>query len=83
MAIGIGRSIFGLSRATKNRRTSQKSFKSRGVYWGLVHIIEIKHDYLNETTSGKFKIIYINTPEEMKQAHDLIDRNPETNYFAK
>jgi hypothetical protein len=52
------------------------------IYWGLIHIIEAHHDYVNKTTSGKFKIIYINTPEEMKKAHDLIDRNKETNYFT-
>jgi len=51
------------------------------IYWGLVHMIEVKHDYVNKTTSGKFKIIYINTPEEMKKTHELIDRNPETSYF--
>ncbi len=51
------------------------------IYWGLVHILEIKTDYLNKTTSGKFKIIYIYTPEEMKKAHDLIDRNKETQFF--
>lgn len=51
------------------------------VYWGLVHILEIRHDYVSKTTSGKFKIIYINTPEEMKKAHELIDRNKETSYF--
>jgi len=51
------------------------------LYWGLVHILEIKHDNVAETTSGKFKIIYIYTPEEMKQAHRLIDRNKETDYL--
>lgn len=51
------------------------------IYWGLVHIIEITHDYINRITSGKYKIIYINTPEEMKKAHELIDRNPKTSYF--
>ncbi len=51
------------------------------IYWGLVHIIEITHDYINRTTSGKYKIIYINTPEEMKKVHELIDRNPKTSYF--
>jgi hypothetical protein len=55
---------------------------SKWIYWGLVHIVETTHDYLKQTTSGKFKIIYINTPEEMKKAHELIDRNPETNFFA-
>lgn len=50
------------------------------LYWGLVHILEVKHDYVTKTTSGKFKIIYIYTPEEMKKAHDIIDRNPETRF---
>jgi hypothetical protein len=48
------------------------------IYWGLIHITEIVHDYENKTTSGKFKIIYLNTPEEILRAHDLIDRNSET-----
>ena len=52
------------------------------IYWGQIHILEIKHDYENETTSGKFKIIYINAPEEMKKAFKLIDRNPKTSYFT-
>jgi hypothetical protein len=53
------------------------------LYWGLCHILEITHDYVNKVTSGKFKIIYLNTPEEMKQAFNLIDRNPDTGYFKK
>ena len=51
------------------------------IYWGLVHIIEVKHDYVDQTTSGKFKIIYIYTLDEMKNAHSLIDRNDKTNFF--
>lgn len=51
------------------------------LYWGLVHITEIIHDNIKQTTSGKFMIIYIYTPEEMKQAHQLIDRNVNTNFF--
>lgn len=51
------------------------------IYWGLVHILEITHDYENKITSGKFKIIYVNTPEEMKQAHNIVDRDSSTNYF--
>lgn len=52
------------------------------VYWGLIHIIELVHDYLDQTTSGKFKIVYIYSPEEMKIAHNLIDRNLQTQYFT-
>lgn len=51
------------------------------IYWGLVYILSITNNYIGKTTSGEYKIIYLNTPEEMKKAHDIIDRNPETNYF--
>ena len=51
------------------------------LYWGLVHIIEVCHDNIKQTTSGKFKVIYIYTPEEMKEAHKLIDRNKETDFL--
>ena len=51
------------------------------IYWGLIHIVETTCDYVKKTTSGKYKIIYINTPDEMKKAHDLIDRRPVTQYF--
>lgn len=53
------------------------------VYWGLAHIVEITHDCVNAVTSGKFRIIYINTPDEMAKAHELIDRNPKTSYFNR
>lgn len=55
-----------------------ENINGKWLYWGLVHIIEVKHDYINKTTSGKFKIIYINTPDEMKMAHNIIDRNKDT-----
>ncbi|HSX09542.1 MAG TPA: hypothetical protein VLF93_05280 [Candidatus Saccharimonadales bacterium] len=51
------------------------------IYWGLVHILETRCDYVNKTTSGKFKLIYIYTPEEMKKVHDIMDRREETRYF--
>jgi hypothetical protein len=56
---------------------------SKWIYWGLAHILEITHDYVKKTTSGKFKVIYINSPEEMKQAYELIDQRPEFNYFGE
>ncbi|OGK52419.1 hypothetical protein A2970_01175 [Candidatus Roizmanbacteria bacterium RIFCSPLOWO2_01_FULL_44_13] len=55
--------------------------EGKWIYWGLVHIIEVRHDYINKTTSGKFKIIYINSPKEMKQAQTLIDIDLENDYF--
>ena len=54
--------------------------KGKWLYWGLIHILEITHDNVKQVTSGKFKITYIYTPEEMKKAHELIDRNVETEF---
>ena len=51
------------------------------LYWGLVHVVEVHHDNIKQTTSGKFKIIYIYTPEEMKHAYKLIDRNKDTDFL--
>lgn len=51
------------------------------IYWGLCHVTEEVHDMVKKTTSGKFKIIYINTPEEMREAHKLIDQNQDNNFF--
>ncbi|MBE5812496.1 MAG: hypothetical protein E7314_02425 [Clostridiales bacterium] len=55
-----------------------ENIDGKWLYWGQIHITEIKHDYINKTTSGKFKIIYINKPQEMEIAHNLIDRNKDT-----
>lgn len=52
------------------------------VYWGLCFIESIQHDNLKKETSGTFRIIRINSPEEMKQAFDLVDTRPELNYFG-
>ena len=60
-----------------------ENIDGKWLYWGLVHILEVKHDYINKTTSGKFKIIYINKPEEMEIAHNLIDRNEDTFFKLK
>ena len=53
------------------------------LYWGMCHILETTSDYVNNTTSGKFKIIYINTPEEMKKAFELVDRVWKNDFFTE
>ena len=55
-----------------------ENIDGKWLYWGQIHMVEVTHDYINKTTSGKFKIIYINKPEEMEMAHNLIDRNKDT-----
>ncbi len=54
----------------------------RWIYWGLVSILEVTHDYANKTTSGKFELLHIYTPDEMKRAHDLLDRREEKRFFV-
>ncbi len=58
-----------------------QNIDGKWLYWGLVHVIEVVHDNIKQTTSGKFKIIYIYTPEEMKHAHKMIDRNKDTDFL--
>ena len=53
----------------------------RWLYWGLVQVLKVEHDHEKKMTSGEFKIIYLFTPEEMRIAHDIIDRNQKTNFF--
>lgn len=60
-----------------------ENIDGKWIYWGLAHIQEITHDYIGKTTGGKFKIIYINSPEEMKQAYKLVDQRPDFDYFEK
>ena len=52
----------------------------RWIYWGLVHILEVTHDYVAKTTSGKFKIISIYPHEDMNKAYDLIDQRPDMRF---
>jgi hypothetical protein len=48
------------------------------IYWGLVEVVETRH--FEAVTSGKFKITHIYSPDEMKIAHNIIDRNANTKY---
>ena len=55
--------------------------EGKWIYWGLCEILSVTHDDQKQTTSGTFRITYIYTPDEMHQAHALIDRNPKTEFF--
>ena len=59
-----------------------ENIDGKWLYWGLIHVLEEVHNMENKTTSGKYKIIHIYTPEEMKFAHRLIDRVKETDYLG-
>jgi hypothetical protein len=60
-----------------------QNINDKWVYWGLVHILSIQHDYVAQTTSGTFKIIQLFSPSEMRQAFSLIDNGrPELDGLA-
>ena len=52
------------------------------VYWGLIHMLEVTHDYVAKNTSGKYKIVRLNSPEQMKQMFALTDGRTGMDYFA-
>lgn len=58
-----------------------EDLNGKWLYWGQCHILEIHHDYATGTTSGKYKIIRLNTPDEMQQMYLLVDSRPDFNYF--
>jgi len=59
-----------------------ENIDGKWLYWGLVNILEVVYDNVGQTTSGKYKIIYIYTPEEMNYAHRLIDRVKATDFLG-
>lgn len=52
------------------------------LYWGLVHVVEVTHDNVAKTTSGKFKIIKIYTPQQMRDAAEYMGPSKAASYFS-
>jgi hypothetical protein len=57
--------------------------EGKWLYWARIDVWDVVYDPETQTTSGKFKIIYLYTPDEMKVAHRLIDGNPDTDFFGQ
>lgn len=53
------------------------------LYWGLIEIIELKLDMIKKTTSGKYRIVKIFTPQEMKQAEEILHNGNDRSYFRQ
>ncbi len=59
-----------------------ENLNGKWLYWGLCYITEVKHDYENGVTSGKYKIVRLNSPQEMQDHFRLTHIvNLEQNYF--
>ena len=57
------------------------NINGKWLYWGRVEIIELTLDYKGQTTSGKFIITKLFSPEEMQLAEIILNGNQDTNYF--
>lgn len=53
------------------------------LYWGLVEIQELHLDMVNKTTSGKYKIVKIFTPKEMRNAEGILHNQNNETYFRQ
>lgn len=53
------------------------------LYWGLVEILTLKLDMVNKTTSGSYRIVKLFTPEEMKQAEEILHNQNDKTYFRQ
>lgn len=53
------------------------------LYWGWIQIQELTLDTVSKTTSGKYKIIKIFTPEEMRKAEKIIHNAKNKTYFSQ
>lgn len=67
---------------TPTRVFLAQNIDGKWVYWGKVAVLEVTHDYVAQTTSGRYKITALISPDEMKQAFDLVDGRKEMNYFG-
>jgi hypothetical protein len=52
------------------------------VYWGLIAMIDVRHDYLANTTSGRFRIELLYLPEQMRMAGRMTGLDPALDPFS-
>lgn len=52
------------------------------IYWRLIAMLNVTHDYLANVTSGTYRIDTLYTPEQMKVAAKLIGLDEKLDYFA-
>lgn len=52
------------------------------IYWGLITMLTVRHDYLGNVTSGQYQIHTLYTPEQMTMAARMTGIASELDYFA-
>jgi len=61
-----------------------EDLNGKWIYWGLCQILSLSMDYEKRETSGTYRIIRLNSAEEMKQMFELTHfTNKEQNHFEE
>lgn len=55
--------------------------EGKHIYWGLITMLQVSHDYLANMTSGKYNLHTLYTPEQMKLAPQLLGLAKELDFF--
>jgi hypothetical protein len=76
-----GKSGIRVYKAPPVRNFLVEALGDKWLYWGLCHLLQVKHDYELSETSGIYKITHLNSPAQMKQAFELVDRVWPNSYF--
>ena len=56
--------------------------EGKHIYWGLITMLSVTHDYLKNMTSGQYQIYTIYTHEQMKMAARMTGIDSQLDYFA-
>ena len=52
------------------------------IYWGLIAMLNVTHDYLANVTAGSYRLHTLYTPEQMRMAAKLTGLDERLDYFG-
>ncbi|MCA9840271.1 MAG: hypothetical protein KC422_25395 [Trueperaceae bacterium] len=56
--------------------------EGKHIYWGLIRILAVSHDYLKNATAGSYQLAKLYTPEQMRLAPQLIGLASNLDFFG-
>lgn len=59
-----------------------QNYQGTHIYWGLILMLSVTHDYVGNLTSGRYHLHTLYTPEQMKLAPDLVGLQTQLDYFS-
>lgn len=55
--------------------------EGKHIYWGLITMLQVNHNYLTNMTSGQYKLHTLYNPKQMKLAPELLGLAKELDFF--